>query len=78
VYTLIQTPLFWGHDFNAGLLVFVTKLLRPFFTSCAIVGTFPPKLQNQIVFCALGKNLTTLPENFQLVKLFSGYLLRNS
>jgi hypothetical protein len=30
VYTLIQTPLFWGDDWSAGALVLAFISLRPF------------------------------------------------
>jgi hypothetical protein len=33
VYTLMQTPLRWGHPFNAGVLIFFFTFCRPFLTS---------------------------------------------
>jgi hypothetical protein len=39
VYTLMQTPRFWGQLFNAGLLVLVTANVLPFLTNWLIVGT---------------------------------------
>jgi hypothetical protein len=33
VYTRVQTPLFWGAPFNAGVLVFFFTRFRPFLTS---------------------------------------------
>jgi hypothetical protein len=33
VYTLMQTPLFWGQLLSAGLFVFVAAAVLPFLTS---------------------------------------------
>jgi hypothetical protein len=76
VYTLTQTPRFCGQDFNAGLFVFLTRLLRPFLTSCAIVGTFPP-FNSSTGSLYSEKNLTTLPEKVHFVKHFSRSPVKN-
>src|SRR6187200_1568098 len=39
VYTLVQTPRRWGEPFSAGVLVLVNFELRPWRTSCWMVGT---------------------------------------
>ena len=38
VYTLVQTPLRWGHPFSAGDFVFLFTLIRSWRISCCIVG----------------------------------------
>jgi hypothetical protein len=42
VYTLIQTPLFWGDDFSAGALLLALSTFRPFLFNWLIVGTANP------------------------------------
>src|SRR6187455_911633 len=39
VYTLVQTPRRWGEPFSAGVLVLLNFELRPWRTSCWMVGT---------------------------------------
>jgi hypothetical protein len=39
VYTLMQTPRFWGQLLSAGLLVLLIASVLPFLTSWLIVGT---------------------------------------
>ena len=39
VYTLMQTPLFWGQLLSAGLFVLLAASVLPFLTSWLIVGT---------------------------------------
>jgi hypothetical protein len=73
----MQTPLFWGHDFNAGLLVFVTKRLRPCFTSCAIVGTFPPKIKESNIFPYSGEKPYNFTRESSSCQVFCGQFLEN-
>jgi hypothetical protein len=38
VYTLVQTPLRWGHESKAADLLFLVIVALPFRTNCEIVG----------------------------------------
>jgi hypothetical protein len=42
VYTRVQTPLFWGALFKAGVAFFFSTRLRPLRTSWLIVGMVIP------------------------------------
>src|SRR5262245_3200800 len=41
VYTRVQTPRRWGDPLSAGALVFSRRRVRPWRTSCWIVGMVP-------------------------------------
>jgi len=40
VYTLVQTPRFWGEPFRAGVFFFFATRCLPFLTSWLIVGIY--------------------------------------
>src|SRR3954447_15268629 len=52
VYTRVQTPRRWGEPFRAGVLVLLNFELRPWRTSCWMVGTRRTSSFDELSGCA--------------------------